>query len=63
MASSPTLFPPEYVLEYQKCLDATESLPWSVIKEVIEKELGECMTSLSMYIAAVRVFFCLSVTL
>jgi aarF domain-containing kinase len=41
IASSPTLFPSEYVLEFQKCLDATEPLPWSSIKEVIESELGK----------------------
>jgi aarF domain-containing kinase len=40
IASSPTLFPKEYVLEFQKCLDSTEALEWSVIKNVIEKELG-----------------------
>jgi len=40
IASSPTLFPPEYVLEFQKCLDATEPLKWDVIKKVIEEELG-----------------------
>ena len=40
VASSPTLFPADYVLEFQKCLDQTESLPWSVIKQVIEQELG-----------------------
>jgi hypothetical protein len=40
VASSPTLFPKEYVLEFQKCLDATEPLPWDVIKRVIETELG-----------------------
>mmetsp|Transcript_10520 Transcript_10520/g.11996 ORF Transcript_10520/g.11996 Transcript_10520/m.11996 type:complete len:561 (+) Transcript_10520:121-1803(+) len=40
IASSPTLFPKEYVVEFQKCLDATESLEWSVIKGVIENELG-----------------------
>jgi len=40
VASSPSLFPKEYVLEFQKCLDATEPLPWSVIKDVIESELG-----------------------
>ena len=40
VASSPTLFPKEYVLEFQKCLDATEPLEWSVIKHVIESELG-----------------------
>jgi len=40
IASSPTLFPSEYVLEFQKCLDATEPLEWNVIKGVIEKEIG-----------------------
>lgn len=41
IASSPTLFPKEYVLEFQKCLDSTEPLEWNVIKSVIEKELKE----------------------
>eukprot|EP00978_Attheya_sp_CCMP212_P038724 scaffold194798_cov44-Attheya_sp.AAC.1 len=40
VASSPTLFPKEYVKEFQKCLDATEPLEWSLIKGVIEKEIG-----------------------
>jgi aarF domain-containing kinase len=40
IASSPTIFPREYVLEFQKCLDQTESLPWPIIKKVIEDELG-----------------------
>jgi len=40
VASSPTLFPKEYVVEFQKCLDSTEPLPWKTIKTVIEKELG-----------------------
>ena len=40
VASSPTLFPAEYVLEFQKCLDQTEALEWKVIEQVIEKELG-----------------------
>lgn len=40
IASSPTLFPAEYVKEFQKCLDQTEPVPWSVIKRVIEQELG-----------------------
>lgn len=29
VASSPTLFPPEYVREFQKCLDKTDPVPWS----------------------------------
>lgn len=40
IASSPTLFPAEYVKEFQKCLDQTEPVSWNVIKRVIEQELG-----------------------
>ena len=40
IASSPTLFPKEYVTEFQKCLDKTEPLEWTVIKRVIESEIG-----------------------
>ena len=40
IASSPTLFPPEYVLEFEKCLDRTEPLPWEVIRATITSELG-----------------------
>jgi aarF domain-containing kinase len=40
IASSPTLFPRDYVLEFQKCLDATDPLDWSVIETVIVNELG-----------------------
>eukprot|EP00957_Ditylum_brightwellii_P126674 9655267-Ditylum_brightwellii.AAC.1 len=33
VASSPTLFPKDYVVEFQKCLDSTEPLEWRVIKQ------------------------------
>lgn len=39
IASSPSLFPEEYVLEFQKCLDQTEPVPFSRIKRTIEEEL------------------------
>ncbi|EKX52262.1 hypothetical protein GUITHDRAFT_157119 [Guillardia theta CCMP2712] len=39
VASSPTLFPAEYVKEFQKCLDSTESVPFSQIKRIIEDDL------------------------
>lgn len=39
IASSPSLFPDAYVLEFQKCLDKTEPMPWPTIKAVIEQEL------------------------
>jgi len=32
IASSPTLFPAEYVLEMQQCLDSAPPVPWSIIK-------------------------------
>eukprot|EP00984_Skeletonema_dohrnii_P004248 scaffold1500_cov106-Skeletonema_dohrnii-CCMP3373.AAC.5 len=40
VASSPSLFPKEYVLEFQKCLDSTEPLDWKIVKSIIEKETG-----------------------
>jgi len=40
IASSPTLFPPEYVQEFQNCLDSTPPNPWSEVKPLIEEELG-----------------------
>ena len=40
IASSPSLFPEEYVREFQKCLDSTEALEWKVVKAIIEEELG-----------------------
>lgn len=40
IASSPTIFPKEYVVEFQKLLDQTDPLEWSVIKKVVETELG-----------------------
>ena len=40
IASSPTLFPEEYVLEFQKCLDEAPPVDFSVIRGIVEKELG-----------------------
>lgn len=40
VASSPTLFPAEYVEEFQKCLDATEPVAWPEIQQRIAAELG-----------------------
>jgi len=45
IASSPTLFPPEYVQEFQKTLDQTPPMPWSVVKPLIEAELGRPLES------------------
>eukprot|EP00890_Picochlorum_soloecismus_P005600 jgi/Picsp_1/6040/NSC_03394-R1_aarf domain-containing protein kinase len=40
IASSPTIFPEEYVLEFQRCLDQTPPVAYSTIQKIIEKELG-----------------------
>lgn len=40
VASSPSLFPADYVAEFEALLDRTEPVPWPVIKRVIEAELG-----------------------
>lgn len=45
IASSPTLFPDDYVLEFQKCLDATEPVSFEFIQKRINEELGFPMES------------------
>eukprot|EP00667_Euglena_gracilis_P004648 EG_transcript_4670 len=40
IASSPSLFPAEYVKEFQKCLDSTPPVAWPVIRNIIERDLG-----------------------
>jgi predicted unusual protein kinase regulating ubiquinone biosynthesis (AarF/ABC1/UbiB family) len=40
IASSPSLFPEEYVLEFQKCLDKTDPVQFEKIKDTIAAELG-----------------------
>eukprot|EP00903_Cladosiphon_okamuranus_P020311 g18636.t1 len=44
IASSPTLFPADYVKEFQKCLDKTDSIPWRTMRPIIEKDLGKRVT-------------------
>ncbi|CAB1114331.1 unnamed protein product [Ectocarpus sp. CCAP 1310/34] len=44
IASSPTLFPADYVKEFQKCLDKTDNIPWSTMRPIIEKDLGKRVT-------------------
>ena len=50
IASSPTLFPAEYVAEFQKCLDATPPMPWEVVKQVVEEELGRPIGSVYKHV-------------
>lgn len=47
VASSPTLFPPEYVTEFQKCLDQTETLDFETkIKPILKQELGQNLNAI-----------------
>ena len=43
IASSPSLFPEEYVQELQKCLDRTPPMPFHYIREMVESELGKSL--------------------
>jgi aarF domain-containing kinase len=40
IASSPTLFPADYVLEFQKCLDETPRIEFREIERIVTAELG-----------------------
>ncbi|MEW5308611.1 MAG: hypothetical protein WDW38_000556 [Sanguina aurantia] len=40
IASSPSLFPAEYVTEFQKCLDKADPIPFEVVRKIIDAELG-----------------------
>jgi len=40
IASSPTVFPADYVREFQQCLDSAGSVPFSDVKRIIEEDLG-----------------------
>ena len=46
IASSPSLFPEEYVEEFQRCLDKTPALPFHYIQKTIEDELGKPLNEL-----------------
>ena len=41
IASSPSIFPKEYVDEFQKCLDQTPAIPFRKVKAIIEDDLGK----------------------
>ena len=41
VASSPTVFPEEYVLEFQNCLDSTPTVSFETVKTIVEADLGK----------------------
>jgi hypothetical protein len=50
IASSPSIFPDEYVTEFQKCLDKAEPVPFEVIKQTIREELSQPIEDVFLYI-------------
>jgi predicted unusual protein kinase regulating ubiquinone biosynthesis (AarF/ABC1/UbiB family) len=50
VASSPSLFPADYVNEFQNCLDKTPPLPFKYIRRVLEKELNQPLESIFSFI-------------
>ncbi len=50
VASSPSIFPDEYVEEFQKCLDRTPPLPFHYIRRSIETELGSSLEQLYAWV-------------
>ena len=45
IASSPSMFPEEWVTEFQHCLDQTSPLPWRTIRRALKEELGDRLES------------------
>eukprot|EP01038_Epipyxis_sp_PR26KG_P004722 gene4722-6627_t len=41
VASSPTIFPPEYVTEFQSCLDKSPTVDYGIIRKIIESDLNK----------------------
>lgn len=50
VASSPSLFPPDYVEAFQRCLDQTPAQPFHAIEEVLREELGDGWRSLFQHV-------------
>lgn len=50
IASAPTLFPPEYVQEFQSCFDRTPAIPFEDIQKILREELGRPIDSVYEYI-------------
>ena len=50
IASAPTLFPAEYVREFQGCLDAVEPLPFSTIERTLQEEFDRPLSEIFRHI-------------
>ncbi|KAH0979317.1 hypothetical protein GBA52_006494 [Prunus armeniaca] len=50
VASAPTLFPSEYVEEFQNCFDRTPAVPFVEIQAILRQELGKPIESVFEYV-------------
>uniref|UniRef100_A0A2P2KPK4 Uncharacterized protein MANES_07G142100 n=1 Tax=Rhizophora mucronata TaxID=61149 RepID=A0A2P2KPK4_RHIMU len=50
IASAPTLFPPEYVEEFQNCFDRTPGVPFQEIQAILREELGRPIDSVYAFV-------------
>ncbi|KAK9282988.1 hypothetical protein L1049_011215 [Liquidambar formosana] len=50
IASAPTLFPPEYVEEFQNCFDRAPAIPFEEIQTILREELGRPVDSVYEYV-------------
>ncbi|KAF3618934.1 putative MLO-like protein 2-like [Capsicum annuum] len=50
IASTPTLFPPEYVQEFQYCFDRAPAVPFEEIQTILREELGRPIDTVFEYI-------------
>jgi aarF domain-containing kinase len=50
IASSPTLFPAEYVLEFQSCLDNGPTVSYNAIREIIQEDLKRPISSVYSFV-------------
>ncbi|KAK6121952.1 hypothetical protein DH2020_044306 [Rehmannia glutinosa] len=50
IASAPTLFPPEYVQEFQYCFDRAPSVPFQEIQAILREEFGKPIDTVFEYV-------------
>ncbi|KAF9595885.1 hypothetical protein IFM89_005371 [Coptis chinensis] len=55
IASTPTLFPPEYVQEFQSCFDRAPPVPFEEIQAILRQELGDAVDTIYEYIDPVPI--------
>ncbi|KAJ0985406.1 hypothetical protein J5N97_003762 [Dioscorea zingiberensis] len=55
IASAPTLFPAEYVAEFQNCFDRAPAVPFKEIETILHEELGRPLNTVYEYIDPVPI--------